>query len=339
MAHSENLPAETTGDLDIPPDNIQTNKKPKEASWSTTPEENKQKTMEIPTWPLNHPLSSTRPDKLRSILRSFLRANKATRTLLINNNNKQLIANIITPSFVPPSFEPPPDCLRHKFRLDSSPEAPEAKSALQNFDLPRNAALGVEIEPPPAPSFVPPSFELPPDCLRPKFRFDLSSPKASKAKSFVPPSFELPPDHLRPNFRFDLLPPEASKAQSALRDFAVGLRLQLPPANFLRNEPAGVAIEPPFAPSFAPPPFELPPEHAAAKPPTAQPNQTTRALLPAMLTLGGLLLKAPFRVLNGFLSFPTPPPDFTRKRKRPPDPPKSTTHAPEEIDSENHIIS
>jgi hypothetical protein len=66
----------------------------------------------------------------------------------------------------------------------------------------------------------------------------------------------------------------------------------------------------------------LPPEHA-------------RALLPARLTLGGLLLKEPFRALNGFLSFPTPPPDDTRKRKQPRDPPESTAHRKEETDSEN----
>mgnify|MGYP000211331203 CR=1 FL=1 len=114
--------------------------------------------------------------------------------------------------------------------------------------------------------------------------------------------------------------PEASKAKSALRHFAVLGAFELPPESLLRNE-LGVEIEPPLAPSFAPPPFELPPEHA-------------RALLPARLTLGGLLLKEPFRVLNGFLSFPTPPPDF-RKRKQPPDPPRSTAHRPKEIDLEN----
>jgi hypothetical protein len=113
--------------------------------------------------------------------------------------------------------------------------------------------------------------------------------------------------------------PEASKAKSALRHLAVLGAFELPPESLLRDE-LGVESEPPLAPSFAPPPFELPPEGA-------------RAL--AMLTLGGLLLKKPFRVLNGFLSFPTLPPDFTRKRKQPPDPPESTAHRPEETDLEN----
>jgi hypothetical protein len=113
--------------------------------------------------------------------------------------------------------------------------------------------------------------------------------------------------------------PEASKAKSALRHFAVLGAFELPPENLLRNE-LEVEVEPPLAPSFAPPPFELPPEHAGAL---------------AMLTLGGLLLKEPFRVLNCFLSFAIPPPDFTRKQKQPPDPPESTTRRPKEMDSEN----
>ncbi len=87
MAQSENLPAETTGELDIPPDNAESNKKPKEASWRTTPEENKQETMEIPTWPLNQPFSSTLPDKPRSILRQGVLRVKSEKRFLINNNN------------------------------------------------------------------------------------------------------------------------------------------------------------------------------------------------------------------------------------------------------------
>jgi hypothetical protein len=90
MARSENLPAETMGELDIPPDNAETNKKPKEASWRTTPEENKQETMEIPTWPLNQPFSSTLTDKPRSILRQgVLRVKREKRFLINNNNNKE----------------------------------------------------------------------------------------------------------------------------------------------------------------------------------------------------------------------------------------------------------
>jgi hypothetical protein len=400
MAQSENLPAETTGELDIPPDNAETNKKPKEASWRTTPEENKQETTEIPTWPLNQPFSSTLPDKPRSILRQGVLRVKREKRFLINNDNnnnnnnnkqsqtqqmllmmqqqiteqrriqseeklerleqqriqkvesleqqriqkverleQQSIQNktstrigkmlqaftlqMTTPKTVPAQLkhsteQPTPARKKKKTSAIQKLEAGALPELAPPNDLPRNA-IGVEFELPSAPSFVPPSFELPPDHLQPKFQFDLSPPKASEAKSFVPPSFELPPDHLWPKFQFDMSTPEASKAKSALRHFTVLGAFELPPKNLLRNE-LGVEIEPPLAPSFAPPPFKLPPEHA-------------RAL--AMLTLGGLLLKEPFRVLNGFLSFPTPPPDFTRKQKQPPDPPKSTAHRPEEIDSEN----